>query len=707
MNPMIAAISISMLTAILKAAFGLGFVIFVHELGHFLVAKACGVKCEKFYVGFDVPIKIGPIQLPRTLFRKQWGETEYGIGIVPLGGYVKMLGQDDNPANSAKEAERIRVAREESGAADAGDAPEIDPRSYPAKSVPQRLAIISAGVIMNLIFAVIFSMIAYRMGVSYTPCIVGSTTPGLSAWQVGLQTGDRIIQMDRDGTESENLRFDKDMVVKVMMTGANQDLDLRIQPYSAPGTTPQLPMWVDVELSSPREELNGRPVIGISPYATTKIGLPDEKTKLLSNLPIGQANPPLKFGDQIVAVNGDPVVNYEELSVQLARRVDEDLKLTIKRKAESGQAEADQFESILPRNPLRSLGINLRIGPIVAIQNGSLAEKVGLKVDDRVLTVNGNPIGDPLTLPAQLRRLAGKAVTIGVERPGVDEPVSISVTPVEPDMLHLGSGIGDPLAVEAVGFAFTIENVIVSVTPGSPADQAGVQAGDLLQEVGFIPASEEEKRLEEEIFSNLSPIPLGDKNRSWPVVQERIQMSQPNTKFNVVFIRDDLQKNVELVAVKSSEWNVPDRGLRLMTDEEVHRVSSWSDAFSLGVRETNESISQVYFILFRLVTGRISPTNLGGPASIATMAGMEANQSTARLLIFLTMLSANLAVINFLPIPVLDGGHAMFLLYEGIFRRPVNDRIAFGLTMAGFCFILGLMIFVIGLDVWRFSGLAS
>ena len=97
---------------ILKVAGGLGFVIFVHELGHFLVAKACGVKCEKFYVGFDVPIRIGPLRLPRTLCKFQRGETEYGIGIIPLGGYVKMLGQDDNPANYQKEAERIRVANE-------------------------------------------------------------------------------------------------------------------------------------------------------------------------------------------------------------------------------------------------------------------------------------------------------------------------------------------------------------------------------------------------------------------------------------------------------------------------------------------------------------------------------------------------------------------------------------------------------------------
>ena len=68
---------------ILQVAIGLGFVIFVHELGHFLVAKACGVKCEKFYIGFDIN--------GWNLGKFTWGETEYGIGILPLGGYVKML----------------------------------------------------------------------------------------------------------------------------------------------------------------------------------------------------------------------------------------------------------------------------------------------------------------------------------------------------------------------------------------------------------------------------------------------------------------------------------------------------------------------------------------------------------------------------------------------------------------------------------------
>ena len=94
--------AIGLTVVILKVAVGLGFVIFVHELGHFTVAKLCGVKCEKFYLGFDIA------GLKFCKFR--WGETEYGIGILPLGGYVKMLGQEDNPAKLREEMERAKAA---------------------------------------------------------------------------------------------------------------------------------------------------------------------------------------------------------------------------------------------------------------------------------------------------------------------------------------------------------------------------------------------------------------------------------------------------------------------------------------------------------------------------------------------------------------------------------------------------------------------
>jgi regulator of sigma E protease len=120
------------------------------------------------------------------------------------------------------------------------------------------------------------------------------------------------------------------------------------------------------------------------------------------------------------------------------------------------------------------------------------------------------------------------------------------------------------------------------------------------------------------------------------------------------------------------------------------------------VRQTYEDGTKIVLILRKLVTGQLSPTNLGGIGMITVVATSEASQGTARLLLFLTFLSANLAVVNFLPIPVLDGGHMMFLAWEGIFRRPVPERWQFQLTLGGLAFVLCLFLFTNGLDVYRF-----
>ncbi len=185
---------LSIIGIILIVAIALGFVIFVHELGHFIVAKLCGVKCEKFYLGFD----IGGWKLCKF----KYGETEYGIGVLPLGGYVKMLGQEDNPARLKEEIERAKLHQQQPSPKIPEDQlltknPQAlsdvdlasmenalyDPRSYLAKSVPKRMAIISAGVIMNVIFAFFTAIGAYYIGVKQLACGAGDVFPGEAAWR--------------------------------------------------------------------------------------------------------------------------------------------------------------------------------------------------------------------------------------------------------------------------------------------------------------------------------------------------------------------------------------------------------------------------------------------------------------------------------------------------------------------------------------------
>ena len=135
--------------------------------------------------------------------------------------------------------------------------------------------------------------------------------------------------------------------------------------------------------------------------------------------------------------------------------------------------------------------------------------------------------------------------------------------------------------------------------------------------------------------------------------------------------------------------------------ERTNRSDSWASAAALGFRETSEKLQEVGKVLKMLFTAEISPKSLGGPVIIAKIAGDEAAQGLPRLLIFLTFLSANLAVLNFLPIPALDGGHMVFLVVEGVTGKPVDERIQGVLTMVGVLCLLTLMVFVLGHDIIR------
>lgn len=651
---------------IFQVAAGLGFVIFVHELGHFLVAKACGVKCEKFFLGFDV----GGLKLASFTY----GETEYGIGVLPLGGYVKMLGQDDNPAAAAKEAHRAQYSGDLPPEPTAGPHPHWDPRSYPAQSVPKRMAIISAGVIMNVIFAVLMASWAFGLGVREMTCEISSVRPGGAAWRAGLRTGDEITAIGA----RQNPIF-SDLRNGVTLGDVEKGVAFTIHRPSDDATT-TLQLHPDTDL--------GVPTVGVtSPFSTT---LPKDIDPGLPGA-AGAAAPPFASGDTITAVDGKPVATYAELITALAAVPDKPVTFAVSRVTAAQAAGGETVSIVVPPQSARTLGLTMTAEAVKAVQEGSPAAAAGIKVGDRLVSVAGAPAGDLLTLDARLRDKAGTAVTIEVV--GADATArSLEITPRAVTWIEEPRWPASPVSVASLGIAAAIDAVVAEVQPGSPAAAAGVQPGERVVRVRFVEFGEKAAADQGLELSAASP--------SWPYVMAVLQQVPAATKvLLVVEGADGLNRDVELEPVTTEQAFVVDRGLLFEPLTKLIRAESVAAALQRGGRRAVDDLSLVYRFLGKLTSSQISPRLLGGPIEIAKQAGRSAEEGFSRLLLFLTMLSANLAVVNFLPIPVLDGGHMVFLLYEWIRGKPPSENVVAVLSYIGLALILSLMMFVFGLDL--------
>jgi regulator of sigma E protease len=687
-----------MILNILKVVIALGLVIFVHELGHFLVAKWAGVKCEKFYLGFDI--------FGLKLWKHQWGETEYGIGVLPLGGYVKMLGQEDNPSRLREEVERAK-AQQTAGGGDAPANPDAaaslaeaeralyDPRSYLAQSVPKRMAIISAGVIMNILFAIVTAIAAYGLGVAWVRPEIGDLFPGEAAWRAGLQVGDTI-----ESIKGKPLHRFNGLQKAISVGDIEGGVEMVIQ---RPGVKEPLTVHVTPD------RLRMAPTIGIGgPLSTT---LRDRRLTVVPGSAAARATPALEGDDTVVAIDGQPVEEYRQILSQLALHPDKPLKVTVKRTgtSEDGAQAKDQVKLLtidVPAGTFRDLGLVMEMGPITAIQRGSPAEKAGLKPGDVLRAIDGQPIANPARLPAQLRKLSEQKsdVILTIVRDGKEDTIPVTLRHAEWYEEPNGIYPGDPLSIPVLGAAYQVGNRIVGLEPGSPAAKARVPSDVVVVRAKILPLDKEviKNRGQENAVAALGnsgvEVKLDDKNsKNWPFFFYALQTALPGSQVELE-LKDGQKFTLEPAAV--ADWYNPNRGFLFTQKETIRQATSVGDAIALGAQETWDSVTMIFQLLGKLGS-QVSPKALGGPVSIAVLAYHSASQGLSDLLIFLTMIGANLAVINFLPIPVLDGGHMVFLTYEGIRGKPPGERIHLALSYLGLLFILGLMVFVLGLDIQR------
>lgn len=685
-----------------RVALGIGFVIFVHELGHFLAAKWCGVKVEKFYVGFDVPIKIGPIRLPRTLGRFRYGETEYGIGTIPLGGYVKMLGQDDDPRKAEAEAKRIRLGGKEGD--EPGDDSEsvvLDPRSFPAKPVWQRMVIISSGVVMNLITGVLFAMVAFMLGVPFTPAVIGDVTPGGPAYQAGIEPGGKVVSVGSIPRD-EQLHF-REMRLAILTEG----MDNPEEPVNISIEYPDGVRDYQLKTTAMPEEPSMR-IIGILTPSSTKLseGFVARPGSIAATVLTDK-----DAGAQVIALddfklpgNGDS--DNVEASIAMRKYLQEHvaapITLTLKRK------DNTEAKVTIPPQMLKLPGVHFAVGPVKALVKDGVASKAGIQVGDVLVAVDGERKLDAFALPTKLAAVKESTKLTFLRRSGeTEEEVEFTLSPsTNARATSAISETDNTVSLDRFEFAYEALPTVASVhetTADAAKSELSLREGDVLRSVtvrwpeGKAPKIFEDESLQELRTKLTDGWELDDRYPLSYLIRV-FQMLPEGTELGVILARDGkIVETSAQLATTDVAWG--ERGIGFAGIERLHYAENMSEAFSLGLRESKRRLGDVFRFLSLLVQGKVQSKQVGGPITIFRAAGAETSRGMSALLMFLTLLSMNLAILNFLPIPALDGGHMVFLIAEAVLGRPVDEKLQMQLTMAGVLALLSLMVFAVFNDI--------
>jgi regulator of sigma E protease len=587
---------------------GIGLLIFVHELGHFLCARWIGARVEVFSLGF------GP-----RLFGWRRGATDYRVSLIPLGGYVAVAGQD------------------------AGDHRFPPDESLHDKTVGQRALFFCGGVVMNVLFALVAFPIAFGSGVNFPAPEVGGVEHGSPAWEARIAVGDRVLSVDGKAMYSfENL------VVEIALAGPRQ-LRLLTEHDGERRTVDVTPRF---------RAQDGIYAIGI------------ESTFLTPTLIVDAAGPArtagLHTGDQLLAVNGRPTFGPSlepaappppNAPVQLlVRRDGAEITATV-----TPSPTAEQSPPQIGVRAFRRVvgGVRSDLRPLAAL---------GLQHGDVLLEVDGQPYcGPDLAVAAT----GGPELRLRVRRGDRELDLSTPVSAAERQQL------ADHLALVPEADGLTIE-----VVAGGAAAAAGIRTGDRLRAIDGSPLADWDdlrgrvldaagRNLRIEVEHRAAAAPTPPERRTFDVAP------QQGPLYDLGFERQYMPK---LLLVQAT-------GIR--------------DALRLGSVCALDLVKQLYVTTKRLLTGEVAAKNLGGIIQISRQSYQNTQLGLARFLYFLALLSINLAFINVLPIPVLDGGHLLFLLIERIKGSPVSVNVLNYSQVLGLVLVLALVVFVTYNDILR------
>ncbi len=362
-----------MLTSVIGVVVLLGGLIFFHELGHYLVAKFFGVKVEVFSLGFG-----------KKILKRQWGETEYALSMIPLGGYVKLMGDDPYRGVPANEAAR----------------------AFSTQALYKRFAVVAAGPIFNLMLAFALFMLIFWSGKPMAGTRLGAVVVASPAWEAGLRSQDRITEVGGKPVTTWN---DLESSVRDRV---GEKVELTVERV---GTTMKFATEVSkVAGRSPYGEIiQVGGIKGISPYPlSSKIGVSDPKS------PAHEAG--LRTGDRITKVDAQAVKTYEQAREAILGHWYHKRPVTVTVERTSGAVSTEKSVTLsFPAAPgetalgsLDALGIYASDTFVKEVSSGSPAEKGGLTPGDRIAKVNGQAISNFESIVEQVQAAGEKGVPL-------------------------------------------------------------------------------------------------------------------------------------------------------------------------------------------------------------------------------------------------------------------------------------------------------
>jgi regulator of sigma E protease len=599
---------------ILQVAFGIGMVIFVHEGGHFLAARWCGVRVEVFSLGF------GP-----KLVGWRRGHTLYQIAAVPFGGYVRMAGEIPDGTGRAPRADELG-----------------------SKSVAQRFFIYSGGVLMNVVFALVFFPIVLMAGVPSISPMVDEPVKGTPAWHARVPASSRVVSINGKSV------FDFSHIVTEVAIGGSDPVVLEILPPGARDS--QL-----VELQPEKDENVGFYRVGLAADYDSHLALSVQPGS-------ATAEAGVLDGDRLRGVPGALAALPPERQLAAAVRAGGPVTMLLERVDEHGgstQLELTVTPRLEQRAPsARVFGILTRDTLVADLRRGPEVRALGIEPLDVVVRVGARPIvraSDFLALVLECDDVLQLEVQRGAERVVLES-----------------SALSDAQAVALesdLAFAPELDGTVLHVQEGCGAWEAGMRSGDRVVAIDGEPVS-----TWAEIKSAAGAAAAGDDELAYTVERDGALL---------------------VFRARAATDHLPVYGLGLRNASYIYRTHGLGESVAAGALASWRFLTDAWLTLKKMLKAEVSPKHLGGIITISKVSYDVSGMGWQKLLFFLCMLSVNLALLNVLPIPVLDGGHLFFLLVEAVKGSPVSERTLGYSQIVGLVLILSLMVYVTYNDILR------